>query len=73
MKVYEPQGNFMLMRIQKDHVDAQMLFEHCIKKGLMIRDCSTFPFLDSRYVRFCTMMPEQNDALMAAFSEKLRN
>ena len=73
VKVYEPQGNFMLMRIQKDHVDAQMLFEHCIKKGLMIRDCSTFPFLDSRYVRFCTMMPEQNDALMAAFSEKLRN
>ena len=71
VKLYEPQGNFMLMRIQKNGVDAQMLFEHCIKKGLMIRDCSTFPFLDSRYVRFCTMMPEDNDALVEAFGQML--
>lgn len=71
VKVYQPQGNFMLMRILREEIDAQMLFEHCIRKGMMIRDCSTFPFLDSQYVRFCVMLPEQNDALMDAFAEKL--
>ena len=59
------------MRILRDDVDAPMLFEHCIRKGLMIRDCSTFPFLDSKYIRFCMMLPQQNDALLDAFREKL--
>ncbi|MCI8814370.1 MAG: aminotransferase class I/II-fold pyridoxal phosphate-dependent enzyme [Lachnospiraceae bacterium] len=71
VKVYPPQGNFILMRILSADTDAQMLFEHCIKKGLMIRDCSTFPFLDSQYVRFCLMLPAQNDALLDAFGEIL--
>lgn len=72
VKVYPPQGNFILMRILREDIDAQMLFEHCVKKGLMIRDCSTFPFLDSQYIRFCMMLPEQNDALIDAFFEKLK-
>ena len=71
VKVYPPQGNFILMRILRDDVDAPMLFEHCIRKCLMIRDCSTFPFLDSKYIRFCMMLPQQNDALLDAFREKL--
>lgn len=71
VKVYQPQGNFMLMRILREDVDAQELFEYCIRRKMMIRNCSTFPFLDSQYVRFCIMLPEQNDMLLAAFSEKL--
>lgn len=30
----------------------------------MIRDCSTFPFLDQKFIRFCFMMPEDNDKLL---------
>ncbi len=71
VKVYPSQGNFMLMRILREDVDAQMLFEHCIRRCLMIRDCSTFPFLDASYVRFCMMLPEQNDLLLEAFRERL--
>lgn len=71
VKVYEPAGNFLLVRILKEGVDSQMLFEHCIRKGLMIRDCSTFPFLDTGYFRFCIMNPEQNDLLLESFSELL--
>ena len=48
-----------------------MVFDHCIRKGLMIRDCSTFPFLDSSYIRFCVMSPEKNDELLEAFREIL--
>lgn len=69
--VYEPTANFILMRIKKPEVNAQDLFDHCIRQGLMIRDCSTFPFLDDRYVRFCIMKPEDNDRLLKAMKQML--
>lgn len=63
-KVYEPNGNFMLVRILKDELTSQDLFERAICQGMMIRDCSTFPFLDHKYIRFCFMHPEDNDRLL---------
>lgn len=72
VKAYKPLGNFILVRILKEGIDADTVFEHCIRKGLMIRNCSTFPFLDNSFIRFCIMMPEENDRLMAAFEEVLR-
>ena len=71
VKIYRPMGNFILVKILKDDVDADLLFDHCIRKGLMIRNCSTFPFLDNRFIRFCIMSPEENDRLMDAFAELL--
>ena len=71
IKVYPPQANFILLKILKNDVNAQSLFEHCIRQGLMIRNCSSFPFLDNSYVRFCIMNPEQNDKLLDAFREIL--
>ena len=62
---------FILMKIRKPGITSQDLFDHCIRKGLMIRDCSTFPFLDDHFVRFCVMLPEQNDRLLEAFKEVL--
>lgn len=69
--VYEASANFILMKIRKPGVTSQDLFDHCIRKGLMIRDCSTFPFLDDHFVRFCVMLPKQNDRLLEAFREVL--
>lgn len=68
---YPPMANFMLVKIKKEQVDADLLFEHCIRQGLMIRNCSTFPFLNNKFIRFCFMTPEQNDRLIQAFQELL--
>ena len=38
---------------------------------MMIRDCSTFPFLDNKYIRFCVMNPEENDRLLACLLHDL--
>lgn len=72
VKVYRPSANFMLLQILKDNVTSDELFDHCIRKCMMIRDCSTFPFLNDKYIRFCIMHPEQNDRLLDAFREILQ-
>lgn len=71
LKVYEPTANFVLVRILKPEVTAADLFEACIKKGLMIRDCVTFPGLDEYYFRICFMSKEKNDELLAVIDEMI--
>ena len=63
-KYYAPHANFILVRILDDELTSDHLFEKAIKKGLMLRDCSSFPFLDNKYFRFCFMKPEDNDRLL---------
>lgn len=62
-KPYRPYGNFMLLRILDQSLSASELFDRAIREKMMIRDCSTFPFLDEQYIRFCFMKPEDNDRL----------
>ena len=68
---YPSGANFILVRINAGSCDATgqpltagYLFDRAIRQGLMIRDCSTFPFLDDSYFRFCVMKPEDNDRLL---------
>lgn len=68
-KVYRPCANFFLLRLLKEGHTAFGMFETCIKRGLMIRDCSSFQCLDGEFVRFCIMMPEDNSRLLEALSE----
>ena len=72
IKIFTPTANFVLIKILKDGVSSLDLFEAAIKKGYLIRDCSTFPFLDNKFIRFCFMMPGQNDALIDILCSCLR-
>lgn len=62
--VYTPYANFILVRIRKEGLTSFDVFEKCIKRGLMIRDCSSFRCLDGEFIRFCIMMPEDNTKLL---------
>ena len=64
LKVYKPQANFILCRIENSSVTAQDLFDAAIKEKLMIRDCASFTFLDESYFRLCFMKEDDNDKLM---------
>lgn len=63
-KTYPSSANFMLLRILKEGVTSEQLFDRAIREKMMIRDCSTFPFLDNSYIRICVMEPEMNTKLM---------
>ena len=71
LKFYKPHANFILIKILKDGITSEELFDTAIRQGLMIRDCSTFPFLDNKYIRFCFMNPEDNDKLVKILLDKL--
>lgn len=66
-KNYKPfyaNANFVLVKIVKGNFTSADVFDAAIRKNLMIRDCSSFPFLNHQYLRFCFMKPEDNDALL---------
>lgn len=71
IEVFEPTANFVLIRILKEDLTSQDLFDAAIRESMMIRDCSTFPFLDNKYVRFCFMKPDMNDKLIGCFQKLL--
>ncbi len=69
IKVYEPSANFVLCRITKPGVDADILFDKAIRANMMIRNCSSFPYLDNTYFRICFMKTEDNDRLLNLIRE----
>ena len=68
-KVFAAYANFLLLKIQKPGLTSSDVFESCIKKGLMIRDCASFQCLDGEFIRFCIMMPEDNSRLIQSLKE----
>lgn len=68
-KLYPSYSNFYLLKILDEGVDAHMLFERAIRQGMMIRDCSTFPGLEERFIRFCIMKPEDNTRLINCLTQ----
>lgn len=69
IKVFKPDANFILIKLLKEDQTADQVFEHCIKKGLMIRDCTDYEGLGNKYIRFCFMKPEQNDNVVNTILE----
>ncbi len=69
IKVFKPASNFILIKLLKEEQTASEVFEYCIKKGLMIRDCTDYEGLGEKYIRFCFMKPEQNDIIVNTLLE----
>ena len=63
-KPYRPYANFMLVKINKAGVTSHDIFEKAVRNSMLIRDCSTFPFLTDEYIRFCFMNHDANARLI---------
>ena len=72
LKIYKPYANFVLIRILKDGLTSFDLFEAAIHENLMIRDCSSFETLEGEYIRFCFLMPQENDRLLDCLKRVLK-
>ena len=65
LKTFPAMANFFLLQLIHPNLTAKEVFENCIQKGLMIRDCSSFQELPGEFVRFCIMSQEYNERLLA--------
>lgn len=63
-KTFHAHANFVLVKILNDRFTSGDVFDAAIRQNLMVRDCSTFPFLNNKYFRLCFMLPEQNERLL---------
>lgn len=61
--VYPSESNFLLIELLTDDITAADCFAACAKQGLMIRDCTNFPYLGDKYIRICMMSPQDNERL----------
>lgn len=68
-KIYPSSANFLLVKIETADITSTLIYEKCLEKRMVIRNCSTFTYLDETYIRFCIMTKENNTLLL----ETLRN
>lgn len=66
--VYDSKVNFLLLRIEKEGVTSGEIFDYCVKRGMMIRDCSSFETLGDRHIRICVGQSEYNDKLISTLN-----
>jgi len=71
LKVYPPDANFLFIDIQKTGLTAPQLREKMLRRGILIRDCSSFSGIDNCYVRIAVKTRLENEKLLAALKASL--
>ena len=71
-KTYPAFANFFLVKITRENITSSDVFEACIKKGLMIRDCSSFNLPGGEYFRFCIMNQDDNNQLLEVLKSAIK-
>lgn len=70
LSITPPKANFLLADLQ-GWMTASELKEHLLAHRILIRDCSAFRCLGSRFVRFAIRTRKDNMALLRALREEL--
>jgi len=69
-RVFPAVANYLLVRIEKNGLDAQMLADELLKKHhIPIRVCGNYAGLDARYFRIAVRSEEENARLVAALTK----
>lgn len=71
IKVYQPQANFVLFKLLDPDLKGHDIFDQMLKEKMLIRDASSFPFLNHRFLRFCFLLPHQNATLLSALKKEI--
>ena len=72
LTVFDSDINFILFyRKEENGCAAETLYEACLKRGGLLRDCSNFTGLTQGYYRVCVGRPEENQALLRILEQIL--
>ncbi len=70
MDVTPSEANFLLARLH-GQVDGEELKKRLIKRRILIRDCSRFRGLGSKFIRLAVKTRQENEALLRALRQEL--
>lgn len=76
LKTYKTEINFILVRINDEYlekINAQILREKMLEKGILIRDASNFVYLDNKYFRLAVKDRKNNVRVLGALKEIFEN
>lgn len=68
-KVFPTETNFILVNIRNSGFTAGKLKEELLKRGILIRDCSSFKGLNEHYIRLSVRKRRENKKLVEVLSE----
>jgi threonine-phosphate decarboxylase len=71
LQVVPSETNFLLLKILGHKITSTRLREEMAKRGILIRDCSTFVGLDDSYFRITVRSPEENIKLVETLKKAL--
>lgn len=63
LKVYPSEANYIFFH------GPENLFENCVQKEILIRDCSNYPGLEKGYFRVAVKLHEQNEKLIRVLTD----
>jgi len=73
LQVFPSETNFLLVKITDKKTTSTALKEEMAKKGILIRDCSTFVGLDDSYFRVTVRSAEENLKLVNTLKDTLKH
>ena len=61
LKVYDSKANYLLVDIRKTGLTANKLTENLMRKGIIVRDCTSFKGLDEYWIRVSVGTIEEDE------------
>lgn len=71
LRIHPSDANFFLINIEDTGMSSFEMKKKLVKKGFLIRDCSSFRRLGDRYIRICIRKHDENLKLISAMEELL--
>jgi len=71
LKVFPSDCNFFLLKILDTRLTATDVFEGLVRKGIVIRDCSSMRNLSNRFLRMTIRTPVDNKKLISLLRETI--
>ncbi len=69
VKPYFPSVNYIFVELKDRNITSGWLREVLSQKGALIRDCSNYPNLDSRFIRIAVRKREENEKFIEILKE----
>jgi len=71
LRPYPSITNFILIKIEKNHINSGSLTKRLLKKEILIRNCANFRNLNDKYIRAAVRTREENLKLITALKKGL--